>query len=293
MPRLPSRWFLVGVEAVTPKRKIVLTNYYASVPLLGTAVDLALKAPGLRHAVPIYADIVEGPAEGSEELVRRKLYRETVDSRPLKQGRGFVDPHGVLIGAIQPDDAMLDSFGEGFAVLEGPEDGWTVHAMLHRDRLPTVWRRVAATFVQVDALIVQVLDHFDNHLEIADGALSANVREVWTKDVDLAPADFAPLFDSIETDILHNGHLDFAIHSTPTETTLWLTEHKTIRLVTANATVRDRVAECLAEDVPEFEHVLSFEDNGCSHYHYRPHGSRDRKQLAKWMRSTGWARDGS
>jgi hypothetical protein len=284
-------WFLIGVEALAPTQTGTRTYYCARARLLGEALDVVLRAAGRtargRHtAAPVCAEIVEELPDGCTELIRRKLYLAPVTDADES---GFVPPHGVLPAVHQPPTAPT-TLEEGFAVLDGPEDGFTVHAVVDRTRFEPVWQRVAAIFPQVDAIIVRVLNHYDNHLEVTEAGLRDNVLQTWVRDSALSPTQFAPLFHSLETDILHNGHLDFAIHSTPTDATLWLTEHKTIRLVATNPAFRDRVAECLAADVPERESAFSFENNGVTHMHYRPHGSRNPKALARWLRSAGWTR---
>jgi hypothetical protein len=277
---------------------IRLANYYARTRLLGEAIDLAHHAAraeptGIADPQPVYAEVVDDIEEGLNVLIPNRLYHDPVlHTCPVEADAEFVSPQGIVAGADQPEGVDVCAIREGFVVLNGPENAWTIQAVIGRERLLQVWRKLVAQYTHVDAFIIQILDHFDNHLALREPGLGDNIAEVWVKDVDFNVAELSPFLNGLEVDLLQNGHVDFGVHSTTSEATLWLTEHKTLRLVTESEKFREQVVKCVSGDFSREELLSSFEDNGCSHYHYRPHGSRDRKSLTRWLRSTGWDAQG-
>jgi hypothetical protein len=139
----------------------------------------------------------------------------------------------------------------------------------------------------VDSLVVTLLDHYDAHDIVDEPILQQNKVQCLAKEFGVSPPEASKQLDDLEKDLLDNGHVDLGVNSYDVDCTIWLTEHKTLLVVTSTAHVRDRARAVLAGQLREVSQLKSF-SNHYSHFRYRPPGSLAADELTTNLQRKGW-----
>ncbi len=288
-------WFFIVVEGDLKREALIAQQgYYAFRPRLGEAIDSALADAAtlpdhLEDRAPVYVAWVD-ESEMDGELYETDspdlLMSDGLSVRPVSEGRSFVCPAGIVPTGWQPDGIDRETIREGF-VTRDDSHGFALEAQLEGGRLRTALESLIQLVPTVDTLVVTLIDHYDN-IERVDGpVLIENAGRSLVKEVDLPPLKAVEQLSYLEQNVLDNGHVDFGVHSERADSTLWMTEHKTIHAVTSNPEMRERMAGSLAKELKQHEQLQMF-SNWYSHVHYRRSESLDADRLTEWLLSDGW-----
>lgn len=290
-----SSWFFIVVEGlVSDPVEIGQQGYYCQRPLLGQAIAAALaeavQEPNcLREVAISYVAVV------NEDEMEGELYETTTEGliesddlyvRPLDEGREFAIPTGVVFSAWQPEGVQRESIQAGLQA-EDHEDGFVVEALVPGNQLEEVLLATIQALPTIDSLTTVLLDHYDSVEALSEDGLNENMLRCLTKDCSNL-SDVQQEIEAGRERLLHNGHVDIGFNSHESESTVWLTEHKTVHFVTADRELRDRIKQTLLDKgIPELAELPSFATT-FSHFHYRPAESDNTDALVTWLMDQGW-----
>jgi hypothetical protein len=291
-------WFFIVIEGLThpsPEAdEIGQQGYYCQRRLLGEAIACAMSsattAPNHLTAVsPTYVAVVD-----SDEM-EGELYATDIDNliesdelyvRPLAEGRTFRYPIGCVPSGWQPDGVELDSMREGFLAAD-TEAGFVLEAQVENQRLRHILERLLETVPVIDSIVVVLLDHYDSLEAINGESREENAASCLVKEL-AQPTQIALEIDSIAKELFGNGHVDIGFSAQATPCTIWLTEHKTLHVVTTEQALRERMKQVLRDEgLEELAELPSFAQT-FSHFHYRTADSLAAEQLTSWLQSRGW-----
>jgi len=133
-----------------------------------------------------------------------------------------------------------------------------------------------------------LLNHYDTGEAVDEGVLQENRDRCLVLDfAQESRVAAASVLQTLELNLLQNGHVDFGVNSYDCDCTIWLTEHKTFNIVTQDQALHRKLRRLLATETNQVDELESFA-NVYGHYHYRPPGSLSEEMLVAWLESAGW-----
>jgi hypothetical protein len=208
------------------------------------------------------------PAAPLGEAVGRQ--RDVVEQPAIAElvGVPFRWPLGVI-----PDVWSL-------ARLAGVTPGYTVHheaeglmmeAHVEADQVTDVFLGLVERLAVADNLEVRLMHHFEDH----------GTTEVWLTPR-IGVKKILRFVDDHDRDLVNNGFVELAVYLRQERSTLRLTEHKTVMWTSVDRSTEARTAQALAAlGVPAKAAVVALAS--VPHFHVRPHDSRDRAALARYL----------
>jgi hypothetical protein len=264
-------WYQLVFAPAGPAAEAV--RVFAQGDHLGEAIDGALGRLGKHgrsglwpvEAVPLST----GEAPRGEELGRGVLLDPAPAAWPAVAPRDFRCPFGVVLGEA-PDAAPAVTLYAGYTVSRH-EGTWAVEAVVDGTRLDETFLSLIERLPSGDNIEVRLLGHYEDF----------GRTDVWLSPRFPRQDRLTAFLDDLDVDLLHNGHVELNVYMRAEHSTLRLTDHKTIILLTESEELRDQFTAWLVEEEVPPVQALGNIDAGHPHYHWRPAASHDRDKLAK------------
>lgn len=177
-------------------------------------------------------------------------------------------PDGVL-----PDVAALASLtgaGPGYVVHDEP-DLVVIEAQVAADQVVDLFLGLLERLPVVDNLELRLMHHFDE----------AEHTEVWLSPR-IGGKRILRFLDAHERELIGSGAVELAVYARQEQSTLRLTEHKTVLFTSRELATSARTTKALlALGVRPVASLVALAQ--VPHFHYRPGGSKDRAALGKYL----------
>lgn len=249
----------------------------------GEAIGRVLKACrhlGVRNAVASELDAYDFASLPSHVVGDERLgvfYDETRHHFPTEES--FRPPAGIIKSRLDGDYGE-ELIREGFS-LAGREGGlYEVEAVVGRGRLFETFTALAGRLHSLRVFWVKIAGDWER-----DGEGPA---EFWVNESLNTPELIADYLTAHANDTINNGHVALTAYSNAGQTNLTVDTHKTIKVLTKSARMRDRVAAALRRrGMEELAEPYSLE-RGYYHWHYRPTRSKSRARLVAALKRNGF-----
>lgn len=250
--------------------------------------ELALAPAGAQGAGTLVAAAGQTLGEALAAVVRAHPRRAVIAARraevaPLGESIGrravveLPGPVELPAGAMVWPVGVVPELG-ALAALAGAAPGFTVHA---EPELVAVEAQVgAAQVVDVFLGLIEKLPAADNvEVRLMHHFDDAGRTEVWLSPR-IGGRRALRFLDGYERDLIDNGGVEVAVYVRAEQSTLRLTEHKTILWLSRDRVTEARtVAALRALGVRRLPSLVTLAS--APHLHYRPAGARDRATLAR------------
>lgn len=254
-----SAWYRIALADVEGIRLVVAPGEH-----LGEAIEIAQARARRGHDTwPVAAEVAEAGEVPLGDSVGKGVMVERGAAPPgLPRFRW---PSGVLPtldGALHLQDVR-----DGHRRTRNG-DVLATEAVVSGDRLVEVFMQVVELLPTADNVEVRVAGHHD----------AGGTTEVWLSPRMADVRKAIRFLDDHDVELLGNGHVEVAIYLRQQNSTLRLTEHKTLVWLTENPELADAFAGWMTErGVPARDPLALL--STVDHSHWRPTATRSRKKL--------------
>ena len=276
-------FFTVLVESVGPEESFIQAFWaWANHP--GEAIERVLRACGrlgVEDAVAGEVDAYDFEALPGHVVHDEKLgvfFDETRYHFPSEES--FRPPAGIIKSCLDGDYGA-ELIREGFSLTDRDEGLYEVEAVVGRGKLFETFFGLAGRLPSVRVFWVRIAGDWEQ-----DGE---GREEFWVNEDLNSPELISDYLTTHANDTINNGHVALTVYCNAGRTNLSIDTHKTIKVLTKSARIRDRMAAALRRHgLKELARLYSLE-HGYYHWHYRPARSKSRARLVAALKKDGFS----